>query len=64
MRQEPGKYVIKIYDELGSKHKVIIATNLLHAEALAEEAIEDMQDYSYTISRVLINSRVKRSKYS
>jgi len=64
MRYEPEIYIIKYFDELGSKAKQSTsATTFFSAQEIGANYLKENPDHSFVILRVLDNSKISRKKW-
>jgi len=57
MRQETGKYLIRLYDELSSRLTVEEAKTFMTAKEVADEHCRAREGYSAVVLRILYNTK-------
>ena len=62
MRKEPGVYFVEFYDELGHKFNTVLAKNFGDSVKIADGWEAKKEGNSAVASRILYNTKMKRSK--
>jgi len=63
MRYETGIFILKLYDELGSKYSTQPVDGFLKAVHTGEKLLKDLPDHSFVVFRVVHNSKMVNKKW-